>query len=112
MVVLFIVVYVAGFVEVAADGVEDEEEEGHDEDGQHHVDGCFTCVQTFILSAMQLNNTIQSPEGTLRGRIELSRRLLVLVGGGLLVVAMGHRGHALLLVMLGHGLLLVLALVN
>lgn len=42
VVVLFIVIYVAGFVEVAADGVEDEEEESHDEDAQDHVDCCFT----------------------------------------------------------------------
>lgn len=56
---LIVLVNVLGLVEVAADGVDDEEQEGHDEYGQHDVD-CRLSLQHYyyILLSLETNKSI------------------------------------------------------
>jgi hypothetical protein len=39
---------IAGLVEVATDSVDDEEEESHDEDGEHNINSGLPCIATSI----------------------------------------------------------------
>jgi hypothetical protein len=50
--VLVVLVDVLGLVEVASDGVDDEEEEGQDQDGQYYVHCHFTYIPHPLLSSI------------------------------------------------------------